>query len=242
MPLPTWLDTIRDFASFRTRWGLRTRISGVWSGVLPTVQLERHYDDNLTDQFGASTATAVGSPTGFHAISLFNDSTDREYLVWNACGYVIAPSIPPFSIQNSVHFFTPLEAYDPFSSTLDRVDFPWLETGYQRPAIARIGTGQLLAGSALLQQQVTIASVLFTTIGPTHRIPATFGGGTLNLTYSQEANWLYRNAHPQQPPLRIKPGEQLCCQSLTTLGIAGLNHLEGFFIWSERPFARGAGT
>ena len=245
---PSWLPVDREYASVRSRFGLRARFGRMLTGILPTVVLEQHWPTEQLDMFGINASTDGGVAGEFHACSLFNRSDDLELLVWQVTAFVV--NFQGTTRGFPVHIFTPLQTYDPTvtpaatpPAPADGLFFPMLQTAVSVGIPGLVGDAVVEVGSNPSLQVLTVDGLARVSIGPRK---LDFNGWTESAFQFPLQN---RDSHVNlgvqaspAPPLRVKPQQRLCVQSTSTMqgpGGGTSQALEANFIYSQRPFFAG---
>lgn len=194
------------------------------TGVIPVAEVDRHWTDDRLDVWGMFTqvpGTAVVNRLG--ACTILPQA--KEILVHRITAQLSSST----SLVHNIHLFTPLQAYAPTALNAALV-LPWLQPvkpGQAGRLAETIGvTGETDAGLMV----VVVNGAPHTAIGPLFVISALQVGlvGTLSAK-APTVLWDYQN-----PPLRVKPGQQLTVQVTTQLPNTTL--LDVNWWWTERIF------
>jgi len=226
--MPRWVQHAKSLIGVRRQWSVNENLGEILTGVLPTVEVDKVRtleQENIYGMFCQVTGDGVN-------LGACQIGAERvELLVHQVEFWVDAIT----TRAPTVHLFTPLQTYDPFDVAGPTIFFPW----FQGPAVAPPGnplgqaTGALSTavgrsglGSALMS--VIVNGVPVVAIGPTYPYErwTTFvgaGGGTMRKI------WTF-----QDPPLRIRPFQNLTVQTLLGIMLGAGQPLNVNFYWSER--------
>ncbi len=207
---------------------MNATVGEILTGVLPVVVVDTVRDDESQNLYGMF-VQAQGDALNLGACVLAAQQFD--VLVHKVEFWVDAIS----TRAPTVHLFTPLQTYDPFDVALQNVFFPWFQGPASAPPDNPFGaaTGRLSAaigiaglGSALMA--LIVNGVPVTAIGPTYAFTrwTTFVGSQPS---EHRVIWGF-----QDPPIRLRPFQRLCVQTLLPI-MLGVGHpLNVNFYYTER--------
>lgn len=194
------------------------------TGIIPVAEVDRHYTDDRLDLWGAFTqipGTAVANRLG--ACSLVPQVA--EVLVHK----IEARYIGIGQGQHPFHLFTPLQAYAPTAINAALV-LPWMQPVKPgqpgRLSSTIFVTGETDAGLMV----VTVNGAPHTAIGPAYTLSSQ-GIALVAAPFSSHPTVLWGF---QDPPLRVKPGQQLTVQATAAIPLNFFLNVNWFY--SERVF------
>ena len=234
--MPRWGFHSKSLAALSRRWNLNSQPSEFLTGIIPTVEVDKHWVADRLDIYGMLVQQPKDAvQTSIPACGLVAGS--RELLVhritcWPGTG--AGGSLAGFYDEQgfAVHIFTPNSAYNPFALS-PGVFFPWMQTRQGIDSIVSLPGAFGIGGEALTSQTITVNGVPVVTIGPTLRFNKIRLIGITPAMIAQTAQgfWTY-----QDPPLRIKPFQTLAVQFVNaqTVALFAGGTLNVNFWWSER--------
>lgn len=223
MPAPRWVTTTKVWAAWSRRHGLNAPAQQILTGILPVAQVDKHWLDDRIELWGLfmqQPGTAVPGRLG--ACTLLTQR--KEAIVHKIEAQLTIISASPGTIAN-VHLFTPIFPYLPTAVNAFIV-FPWLQP-ISAPDPGRLARSFGLIGETDAGLQVvTVDGAPHTSVGPSYSL-GTYAAGLVG--GRRHVLWSF-----QDPPLRVKPGQQLTVQLLDVLPAALA--LQVNFYFSEREF------
>jgi len=213
--MPRWLSLGRQFTALRRRYNLNVPLGELLTGILPTVEIDKHYPDDTLDLWGMF-SQAVGDAVNLESCSLVAGA--REVLVhrvdvWDE-GTGSANGI-------DWHMFTPLQTYNPVGVAAQSVQFPWAQMKANTQDTGQLSRAFGLSGTAAGLQVVTINGVPVTSVGPVY-------SGQVFVVNTAVGTSPIKAWEAQNPPLRIKPFGILTVQVLQPTFV---NHLMNVNWW-----------
>ena len=210
--MPRWSRAAKVFTAFARRWGLNAPPSEVWTGVIPTAQVDKHWTDDRLDMWGLEmqqTGTAVAGNLASCSIVAAN----KELLV-HRIGVTYNGSVAPRTLIG--HVFTPLQGYNP-ALVGPALVFPWLQP--VRPGEpARLAAAVGLIGDNPGFQVVIVNGLPHSSVGPITQ---------MQVNARSLVAW-----SGSDPPYRVKPFQLLTFQSLTQIPVG--NSINISFWFTER--------
>lgn len=205
-----WFVHSKPLIAFRRRWGLNTDPTEILTGVIPTAQVDKHWDSDRLNVWGMFVQGEKPRGVGAQHICATLEAQRKELLVYRVDAKLMSMSL---ASDNPVHIFSPLQNYNPHATSDGAADttiwFPWLQSMVEQPGDpARMPEAFGLGGYNATMQVVTINGVPFTSVGPIS------GGQSMALDHGSAVFWEF-----QDPPLRVRPFATLCVQS--TLALTG---------------------
>ena len=234
--MPRWIALSQALTSLQRRYRSNAAFSEILTGLLPTVQADRHW---VSDTLGVFGLFAQSPGDGINlAAAVLNAPPDRDVLVHKVEFFVDSAFIGnthslPF------HLFTPLAGYDPVAIAPGGF-FAWLQMGAPPGASALVGRAFSTVGLAAAHQTVVLNGVPIVTFGPiaqTPRLQSVPGADGVDAGTSGFINgfWAF-----QDPPLRILAGGRLCVQD--AVGVLAIGEFLNVNFWySEREPQGGVG-
>lgn len=211
--MPVWNRASKTFIAFARRWGLNAPTTEMWTGVVPTAQIDKHWTEDRLDLFGIEMQHGGFDPNGSQLASCSLVVGSKEALV-HRVSVTYNGTVANRTLIG--HLFTPLQGYNPATSGPSLV-FPWLQP-VQPPEPGRLAQAVGITGSASGVQVVTVNGQPHNSVGPTIQ---------MGVNASSRVMW-----DSQDPPLRIKPAQLLTFQALITVPTG--NTINVSFFWTER--------
>lgn len=234
-----WLGHAQNFTALVRRYGTNWFFPEILSGLLPTVQVDKHWTADRLNVFGMRMEVVTD---GANFPAMFLQAGDVDVLVYRVDWWM-----DDVNFGNSegwgAHLFTPLPNYQPADPGAGPVFsyFPWLLGGRVWGSLGTLPDMVGFAGHNAALPQVNIAGIgLITTIGPqsraAHVITAIVagGGGPTAVPHGELTAWSF-----QDPPFRLMPYTRLCVQA--TEVITANRRMIANFYFSVRPPQGGVG-
>lgn len=205
--MPLWKASTRVWAAWSRRHGLNAPAQEILTGIIPTAQVDKHWQNDRLDlwgifmqQIGTATVGRLGACTLL--------AGQLEVLVHKIECQLVITGVTAGNII-PVHLFTPLQGYLPTAVNVALV-LPWLQTMVRPQDPGRLAQAVGLIGETDAGLMVvTVNGAPHVAVGPSYSIntyAAGMAGGRRHVL------WGF-----QDPPLRIKPGEQLSVQTLAQM-------------------------
>lgn len=217
--MPFWRTSARVFAAWSRRHSLNAPAQEILTGIIPTAEVDRHWTDDRLDLWGAFTqqpGTATANRLG--AVSMVPQR--KEALVHR----IEISIVSALARTHNFHLFTPLQVYFPTAINSNLI-LPWLQPVKPgqpgRLADTLFVNGETDAGLMV----VTVNGLPHTAIGPSYQAASVVALGQM----ARIVAWDYQN-----PPLRVKPGQQLTVQATTQMPTGLFLNVNWYF--SERVF------
>ncbi len=187
------------------------------TGVLPTVQTDKHWQDDTLSVFGLLCQGQVdGSAIDGLSACQLTAPPNVECLVHRVEFHVQAVDNVNDAFDRTFHIFSPLEGYDPVAINPGAF-FAWLQMSAVDGTTSLQGLTFATGGSALTHQTVILNGVPIVTFGPLARTTQSFVRGADGLSVGNaSAAFLHGMWTFQDPPLRLKPLARLCVQQADT--------------------------
>ncbi|MEE8509330.1 MAG: hypothetical protein V3T07_09720, partial [Myxococcota bacterium] len=175
--MPRWVNTGKALTALRRRFRTNVDPSEMLTGMLPTIQADRHWMNDTLDVFGLLcqaqvTGVATGAAGGLSACQL-TAPPGVECLVHQVEFHVQAVDNVNDAFDRTFHIFSPLEGYDPVAIDPGAF-FAWLQMAAQDGTTSLQGLTFATGGSALTHQTVTLNAVPIITFGPLVRTTQSF--------------------------------------------------------------------
>lgn len=205
--MPRWFVHSKPLVSWRRRWGLNTDPTEMLSGVLPTAQVDKHWDSDRLNIWGIFVQGEKLRAAGAQHICATLEAQRKELLIYKVEAWL---DVNGFLHTTPIHIFTPLQNYNPHATSdaaaATSIWFPWLQSMAEQPGDpARLPEAFGLGGYNAGMQVVTINGVNFTSVGPVSSVNSWVGGGAVE---RGQVMWNF-----QDPPLRVRPFSTICVQS-----------------------------
>ena len=212
--MPAWTRAGKTFVAFARRWGLNAPPAELWTGVVPTAQIDKHWTEDRLDMWGLECQQG-GTAVAGNLASCSLVAGSKELLV-HRVGVTYNGSVAPRTLVG--HLFTPLQTYNP-AAIGPALVFPWLQP-VQPGEPARLASAVGLVGDAAFLQVVTVNGLPNTSIGPITQ---------MQVNARSLVAW---GDNGQDPPYRVKPLQLLTFQSLLQLPVG--NSINISFWFTER--------
>jgi len=239
--VPRWTFLSKPLVALQRRYRTNAAFSEVLTGVLPTVETDKHWQEDTLDVYGILVQGQSSDGLELPACVLLAPPT-RDVLVHRVEFLVVAVDNINDELDRTYHLFTPLAAYDPVANG-GGFFFSWLQTKATPEAATIQGQTVGIGGTFPTHQTVTFGGGgPITTFGPlarTNRSYTVAGGVSVSNASSGTLSGMWTF---QDPPLRLKAGARLCVQQadlfllLNRRTILSVN-----FYYSEREEEGGVG-
>jgi hypothetical protein len=222
--VPDWRTSSRVWAAWSRRHNLNAPAQEILTGILPVAEVDKHWDNERLDlwgifmqQVGTATPNRLGAATLLAGqLEVLVHKVEVQLAITGATAGQIAP----------VHLFTPLQAYLPTAINVALV-LPWLQTMVRPQDPGRLSRAVGLIGETDAGLMVvTVNGAPHVAVGPSYSIntyAAGMAGGRRHVI------WGF-----QDPPLRVKPFEQLTVQTLVQIPTSVAIQVNMFY--TEREF------
>ncbi len=206
--MPRWKQAAKNLTAFSRRWSLNSPAVEVLTGIIPTAQVDKHWTNDRLDLWGIFIQQA-GTATANRLGSCSIVAQEKEVLVHRIVAWMDSAVEGKFV----VHLFTPLQTYAP--AELNAALFlPWMQLPVEPGEPGRLSRTIGVAGETDAGLQVvTVNGAPHTSIGPTYPInvirPFVIGDHNVNVIWDS-----------QDPPLRLRPFQQLTIQMTQQLTAA----------------------
>lgn len=229
--MANWRYHSKALTAFRRRWRMNIDPTEILTGILPTAQVDKHWQDDTLDLFGLYTQHLHSGVTPRYVCCGINAGS-REVLVHEVTAWV-----DPHSIVYGwpYHLMTCHRNYFP-AAIGTSLWFPWLNTTTRSDYDISLPHAFGFAGEVANLQTVNVPPHgAITCVGKTLTTELQTPGAGSTTIGNHRTFWSY-----QDPPIRIKPYVRLIVQSaidqqafLPVPGVLNLP-LNVNFIFSER--------
>lgn len=212
--MPRWYQHAKAFTALRRRYNLNVDPTEFSSGIVPTVEADRHWMDDRLNIWGMFLqAFANGATARYRSCMLVTQR--KEALVYRVEAALRGTGYVSYTVGCGCHLFTPLQTYNPVAEG-PAIWFPWLQTAVREADPGSLPETFGMSGRAVAQQVVVVNGTPYTSVGPVRFAPYIDRRGT-------GAVPVYLYADPdvrlvwefQDPPLRLAPFTELCVQDIT---------------------------
>lgn len=204
--MPRWTPSGRITTALQRRYRLNIPLTEILTGILPTVQVDKHYGWDTLGLYGLFVQQSDVGDTGYQSCSLLAQS--EELLVHKLEFWCISAATGN-PIATGVHAFTPVSPYNP-AMLGTGLYYSWLSTPSGYGSSFSIGRGLGIAGANAALQTVLVSGAPVATIGPSYRQGSVLisgqGGGMAD--FGPKQIWGF-----QDPPLRVRPFTMLTLQT-----------------------------
>lgn len=203
--MPRWTPSGRITTAFQRRYRLNIPLTEILTGILPTVQVDKHFPWDTLGLYGLFCQQGDTGDSGYQSCSIL---APAEELLIHKLEFWAISSSSANPIGVGVHVFTPLPPYNPALLGLGAY-YSWASSPSE-PGRYSIGRGIGVAGANASLQSILVSGAPVNTIGPHYRQGRVVGTGGFE-HFGPHVIWNF-----QDPPLRVRPYSMLTVQTTSS--------------------------